>query len=54
MIFVKAVVLQHPVELLKVLNMTLECHLLLPASCRQRTNILRGHHGSTTLLNISD
>lgn len=32
-IFMEAVALQHSVELLKILNVTLERHLLLPATC---------------------
>lgn len=38
-ILVEAVVLQHSVELLQILNVTLECDLLLPATCR--TQIVR-------------
>lgn len=32
-ILVEAIVLQHSVELLQILNVTLECYLLLPAAC---------------------
>lgn len=42
-IFVETVALQHPVELLKILNVTLERHLLLPATCSVQTHIFRGH-----------
>lgn len=47
-IFMEAIVLQHSVELLKILNVTLERHLLLPATCRVHTYIMRGTHEHST------
>lgn len=43
MIFVEAVVLQHSVELLKILDVALERHLLLPATCSVHADICRGY-----------
>lgn len=51
MIFMEAVVLQHSVELLKILNVTLERNLLLPATCS--IQIFRGHREHSTALFIS-
>lgn len=42
-IFMEAVVLQHSVELLKILDVMLERHLLLPTSCSVQTHTFRGH-----------
>lgn len=36
-ILVKAIVLQHPVKPLQILNMMLECYLLLPAAYNRNT-----------------
>lgn len=47
-IFMEAVVLQHSVELLKILNVTLERNLLLPATCS--IQIFRGHREHSTAL----
>ena len=49
-IFVEAVVLQHSVELLEILYVTLERHLLLPATCSVHTYIFRGHREHSTIL----
>lgn len=40
-ILVEAVVLQHPVEPLQILNVMLECYLLLPAAYKENTDT---HH----------
>lgn len=49
-IVVEAIVLQHPVEILKILNMALERHLLLPAACSVHTHIFRRHREHSTAL----
>lgn len=38
MVLVEAVVLQHPVEPLQILNVMLECYLLLPAAYKENTD----------------
>lgn len=37
-VLVEAVVLQHHVEPLQILNMMLECYLLLPTTYKENTN----------------
>lgn len=37
-VLVEAVVLQHPVEPLQILNVMLECYLLLPATYKKNTD----------------